>query len=151
MATKGKTTVVQGEQKSSQKEAKDSKVGAASGHTVQASKALRSEVSKRPVDEVANSSAEELALLTTHMEEITGDMKQIKDNMNDLVKKSDIMMTKADMKTLNKMTIDEIMIDINKNIEVTIDIKINEKTDTMKKEIEQLNNDIESLRSEIIK
>ena len=148
MATKGKTTVAQGEQKSSQKEAKDSKVGATSGHTVQASKALRSEVSKRPIDEVANSSAEELALLTTHMEELTGDMKQIRDNMNNLMKKSDDMMTKADMKALIKTTIDEIMTEINKNIEVTIDIKINEKTDTMKKEIEQLNKDIESLRSE---
>ena len=79
------------------------------------------------------------------------DVKQIKDSMNDLTKRSDDMMTKADMKTFIKTTIDEIMTEINKNMGVTIDIKIKEKTDTMKKEIEQLNKDIESIRSENIK
>ena len=143
MATKDKKLGAQGESKST---GKDSKVGAASGHTVQTAKA-----SKRPIEEVANSSAEEIALLTSHMDELAVDVKQIKDSMNDLTKRSEDMMTKADMKTFIKTTIDEIMTEINKNMEVTIDIKIKEKTDSMKKEIEQLNKDIESIRSENIK
>ena len=109
MATKGHITLAQAEQKSSQKEAKYSKICAASGHTVQASN-----TSKQPIDEVAHSSAEELPLLTTHMEKLTGDMRQIKDNMNDLMKKCDGMMTKANMKTFIKTTINEIMTEINK-------------------------------------
>ena len=140
MSGKDKKEGAQGEQR---KGVKDSKPGVASGHTLQASKAT-----KRAIEEVANSSAEEIALLTTHMEELTGDMKQIKDNMNDLMKKSDEMMTKDDMKTFIKATIDEIMTEINKNMEVTIDIKIKEKTDTMAKEIEQLKKEIESVRTE---
>ena len=85
------------------------------------------------------------------MDEVAVDVKQIKDSINDLTKRSDDMKTKADMKTFIKTTIDEIMIEINENMEVTIDIKIKEKTETIKKEIEQLNKDIESIRSENIK
>ena len=103
---------------------------------------------KRSIEEVANSSAEEIALLSTHMEELTADMKQIKDNMSDLMKKSDDMMTKNDMKTFIKSTVEEIMTEIYKSIEVTLEIKVKEKTDKMTKELEQLNKDIESLRSE---
>ena len=82
---------------------------------------------KRTIEEVANSSAEEIALLSTHMDELSTDMKQIKDNISDLMKKSDDMMTKADMKTFIKSTVEEIMTEIYKTIEVTIDIKVKEK------------------------
>ena len=103
---------------------------------------------KRTIEEVANSSAEEIALLSTHMDELSTDMKQIKDNISDLMKKSDDMMTKADMKTFIKSTVEEIMTEIYKTVEVTIDIKVKEKTETMKKQIEQLNKEIESVRNE---
>ena len=55
MSGKDKKGGAQGEQKSTGKDAKDSKVGAASGHTVQTAK-----TAKRTIDEVANSSAEEM-------------------------------------------------------------------------------------------
>ena len=129
------------EQKTSQKESKESKAGAASSHTVQTA-------SKRKLDDVANSSAEELVLLNSQVEEITGDIKLIKDNMTGLMTKSDEMMTKADMKAFIRTTVDEIMTEINKNMETTIEIKIKEKTDSMKKDIKQLNKDIELLRNE---
>ena len=129
------------EQKTSQKESKESKAGAASSHTVQTA-------SKRKLDDVANSSAEELVLLNSQVEEITGDIKLIKDNMTGLMTKSDEMMTKADMKAFIRTTVDVIMTEINKNMETTIEIKIKEKTDSMKKDIKQLNKDIELLRNE---
>ena len=120
---------------------KDSKVGAASSHTVQSA-------AKRKLEQVANSSAEELVLLSTQVEELSGDIKQIKDNMDGLMQKSNEMMTKADMKTFIKGTVEEIMIEINKSIEMTIETKIKEKTTSLKKDVEQLNKEIESLRIE---
>ena len=129
-------------EKAQQGEARKGTSGSKAG-TVPAPKSA-----KRSIEEVANSSAEEIALLSTHMDELSTDMKQIKDNISDLMKKSDDMMTKADMKTFIKSTVEEIMTEIYKTIEVTIDIKVKEKTETMKKQIEQLNKDIESVRNE---
>ena len=103
---------------------------------------------KRKLEQVANSSAEELVLLSTQVEELSGDIKQIKDNMDGLMQKSDEMMTKADMKTFIKGTVEEIMIEINKSIEMTLETKIKEKTTSLKKDVEQLNKEIESLRNE---
>ena len=103
---------------------------------------------KRKLEQVANSSAEELVLLSTQVEELSGDIKQIKDNMDGLMQKSDEMMTKADMKTFIKGTVEEIMIEINKSIEMTIETKIKEKTTSLKKDVEQLNKEIESLCNE---
>ena len=94
----------------------EKKVGTASGHTVQA-------MAKRKLSEVANSSAEELVLLNIQMEELSGDMKQIRQNVTDLINKSQDMMTKNDMKAFIKRTVEEIMNEINKNIELTIDLK----------------------------
>ena len=68
--------------------------------------------------------------------------------MTGLMTKSDEMMTKEDMKAFIRTTVDEIMTEINKNMETTIEIKIKEKTDSMKKDIKQLNKDIELLRNE---
>ena len=92
---------------------KDPKVGASSSHTVQSA-------AKRKLEQVANSSAEELVLLNSQVEELSGDIKVIKDNMDGLMQKSDEMMTKADMKAFIKGTVEEIMIEINKSIEITI-------------------------------
>ena len=118
-----------------------SKPGTGSSHTVQAT-------AKRRIEDVANSSAEELVLLSSQMEHITEELKQMNNNVNGLKKKTEEMMTKTDMKDFIKSTVEEIMIEINKNIEVTMEIKITEKTDSMKKEIEQLKRDAESLRKE---
>lgn len=136
---RGKDALTQASDKRSGQ--KDSKVGAASSHTVPAPP-------KRKIEDVANSSAEELMLLNTHMDELSGDMKQIRENLNGLMKKSDEMMTKEDMKAFIKSTVEEIMTEINKNMEVTIDIKVKEKTDAMNNDIKQLNKELESIRSE---
>ena len=46
-------------------------------------------------------------------------MKVIRENINGLMKKTDEMMTKADVKAFIKSTVEEIMTEINKNTEVT--------------------------------
>ena len=103
-------------------------VGSASDHTVQT-------MAKRKLSKLANSSAEELVLLNTQMEELSGDMKQIRQNVTDLMNKSQDMMTKNDMKAFIKSTLEEIMNEINKNIELTIDLKLEEKNKTEEKGI----------------
>ena len=133
---KGKDALTQSGDKKS-----NPKVGASSSHTVPGAP-------KRRIDNVANSSAEELVLLITHMDELSGEMKVIRENINGLMKKTDEMMTKADMKAFIKSTVEEIMTEINKNIEMTIDIKVKEKTDAMKNDIKDLNKELETLRNE---
>ena len=68
--------------------------------------------------------------------------------MTGLIQKSDTMMSKEDMKAFIKGTVEEIMIEIYKTIEMTLESKVKEKTKTLKKDIDQLTKDIESLRKE---
>ena len=68
--------------------------------------------------------------------------------MDVLMQKSYEMMTKADMKTFIKGTFEEIMIEINKSIELTIETKIKERTTSLKKDVDHLNKEIESLLNE---
>ena len=117
-------------------------VGSASDHTVQT-------MAKRKLSKLANSSAEELVLLNTQMEELSGDMKQIRQNVTDLMNKSQDMMTKNDMKAFIKSTLDEIMNEINKNIELTIDLKLEEKTKQKKREMEALREENNKLKQDL--
>ena len=101
------------------------KPGISSGHTTPAKP-------KRPFSEVSNSSAEEITLLS-HMEDLTQELKTIGQNVNELRDKSQDMMTKADMKSFITATVEDIMAEINKNIELTIDIKVKERTKKLEK------------------
>lgn len=127
----------QKEQKGTQKEQKEQvrKVGSESSHTTQATV-------KRKLSEVANSSAEELVLLSSQVEEVTSEIKQITQCLKDLKARHDDMMTKDEMSNFIKMTVEGIMREINQNMELTIELKVEEKvTEKMKnseKEIEQL-------------
>ena len=130
-----------GKQIKDQKEKKS--VGIASGHTTPAR-------SKRPFTEVANSSAEEIVLLSNQVEEISLDVKALGQNVTALMSKSDAMMTKADMKAFIKSTVEEIMNEINTNIEMTVDIKVTEKTKQLKEEIDILREENGHLKSKLI-
>ena len=103
------------------------KPGISSGHTTSAKP-------KRPFSEVSNSSAEEITLLSHHMEDLTQELKTIGQNVNELRDKSQDMMTKADMKSFITATVEDIMAEINKNIELTIDIKVKERTKNLEKD-----------------
>lgn len=138
----GKEQKEQKEQKGIHKEQKEQKeqkevkkVGSDSSHTTQAPV-------KRKLSEVANSSAEELVLLSGQMEEVTSEVKQITQSLKDLKARNDNMMTKDEMSNFIKATVEGIMREINQNMELTIDLKVEEKvSEKMKnseKEIEQL-------------
>ena len=83
-----------GKQIKDQKEKRSA--GIASGHTTPAK-------SKRPFTEVANSSAEEIVLLSNQVEEISLDVKALGQNVTTLMSKSDSMMTKADIRVRTRI------------------------------------------------
>lgn len=119
------------------------KVGSASVHTTPAR-------AKRPLSEVANSSAEEIVMLSTQMEEISTDLKELSQNVSTLMNKSETMMTKQDMKTFIATTVEEIMVEINKNIEVTIELKVNEKTKKLSDDVKLLQDENNDLKEKLI-
>ena len=101
--------------------------GGASGHTTPAPP-------KRPFSEVANSSAEEIVLLSQHIEELSSEMK-------DSVSK---MVIKDDMKLFIKTTVEEIMNEIN------IDSKsLNKNIEDLKKENELLRTENHTLQTKL--
>ena len=106
------------------KQNEKNKPGVSSDHTTPAK-------AKRPFKEVANSSAEEIVLLSHQIEELATDLRAVGSSVNDLRAKTEDAMTKSDMKTFIKATVQDIMTEINKNIEVTIDIKVQERTKKM--------------------
>ena len=115
------------------------KAGVSSGHTTPAK-------AKRPFLEVANSSAEELVLLNHQMEELAIELKAVGSSVNDLKTKTEDVMTKSDMKTFIKATVHDIMNEINKNIEMTIEIKVQEKTKKWREEIDMLREENDQLK-----
>ena len=115
------------------------KAGVSSWHTTPAK-------AKRPFLEVANSSAEELVLLNHQMEELAIELKAVGSSVNDLKTKTEDVMTKSDMKTFIKATVHDIMNEINKNIEMTIEIKVQEKTKKWREEIDMLREENDQLK-----
>ena len=114
---------------------KNKKLGVESGHTTPAKP-------KRPYSEVANSSAEEMGLLSQQMEELSSEVKSMRDSVNKI-------MTKDDMKMFIKTTVEEIMNEINKGIDIQIEAKLQEHSKSLNKSIETLKTEKELLRKEI--
>ena len=119
------------------------KPGVSSDHTTPAK-------AKRPFKEVANSSAEEIVLLSHQIEELATDLRAVGSSVNDLRAKTEDAMTKSDMKTFIKATVQDIMTEINKNIEVTIDIKVQERTKKWQEEIDMLRVENDQLKLKLI-
>ena len=113
---------------------KGKKPGAASAHTTPAKP-------KRPFSEVANSSAEELAILSHQIEEMSTEMKSLKDTVG-------IIMTKDDMKTFIRATVEEVMNEINKGIDIQIEAKVREHSKLLNKNIEDMKKENELLKTE---
>ena len=119
------------------------KAGVSSGHTTPAK-------AKRAFSEVANSSAEELVLLSHQIEELAVELKAVRTSVSELNTKTEDVITKSDMKTFIKTTVEDVMIEINKNIEMTIDIKVQEKTKKWKEEVDMLREENYQLKLKII-
>ena len=63
---------------------------------------------------MANSSAEELVLLSHQIEELAVELKAVRTSVSELNTKTEDVMTKSDMKTFIKTTVEDVMIEINK-------------------------------------
>ena len=113
---------------------KGKKPGAASAHTTPAK-------TKRPFSEVANSSAEELALLAHQIEDMSSELKSVKESVSKIL-------TKDDMKTFIKSTVEEIMTEIYKGIDLQIETKLREHSKTLNKTIADLKKENDLLKTE---
>ena len=83
------------------------------------------------------------------MEDLTQELKTIGQNVNELRDKSQDMMTKVDMKSFITATVEDIMAKINKNIELTIDIKVKERTKKFREELDMLREENDHLKIKI--
>lgn len=83
-------------------------------------------------------------LLNTQIEELSCDMKQ--EGLKDIMSRSEDIMTKKGIIGFISSTVDEIMSEVQKNIEMSTDIKVNVKTVKMNKETNKINKEIELLR-----
>ena len=113
---------------------KGKKPGAASAHTTPAKP-------KRPFSEVANSSAEELTLLAHQIEDMSSELKSVKESVSKIL-------TKDDMKTFIKTTVEEIMTEIYKGIDLQIETKLREHSKTLNKTIADLKKENDLLKTE---
>lgn len=123
----------------SKNEKKQTRPGADSVHAIPGK-------TKRPYSEVAESSAEELAIMNHQIDEMNNDMREMGENLKTLVDKTNEIMTKKDMEVFIKATVSNIMIELNKNIEMTIDIQVREKTNRLSKKIDQLQEENKDLK-----
>ena len=110
------------------------KVNAASG---------KPPLTKRPNSDMSlNTTHEEVSILSTQMGEMTEDLKCIRENLKSVLKKDE-------MEQFITQTISKIIEDLNQNMEMTIAIKVDEKTKDFKQKIGVLEEDNQSLRREI--
>ena len=74
-------------------------------------------VHKRPNSDVMNTTSEEMAILSQQMEGMTDDLKSIRDNLNNVLKKDELE------KFINT-TVSKMISDLNENMELTIAKKV---------------------------
>ena len=111
------------------------KVNSASGKG-QPPKRLNSEMSPY-------ASMEEITVISHQLESLTDDVKNIRENVKSVPKKSE-------METLIKETVTSIMTEMNENMELTINLKVEEKTKVISQKMTSLQSENESLRKELL-
>lgn len=100
--------------------------------------------SKRPNSEVSpNSSLDELNVLSHQLEGLTEDVKLIRGDLKSIMKKED-------METFIKSTISEIVKDLTDNMDMTISLKVEEKTKEISQKLSESEKDNEGLRKEVM-
>ena len=98
---------------------------------------------KRPNSDMCNSSAEELTLMSHTLDDLSCEMKEVRDSLQTLLKKDDI-------ESLIKTAVKDILEDFNKNLEFTVNAKVDEKTKGMCKILENLEKENELLKKELV-
>ena len=82
--------------------------------------------------------AEEIVLPYEQIDEISTELKLLRDSINSVSDKTDKIMMKDDMQKFIKTTVEEIMSEINKGIEMTIECKLKECTKAMQKDLDDI-------------
>ena len=99
---------------------------------------------KRPNSEVSpNSSVEELSIMHHTLDGLTVDVKDMRDNLKNIL-------TKSEMQELIHSTIKTTISDIYENMELTISLKVEEKTKEISQKLTNVQSENEALRKDII-
>ena len=97
---------------------------------------------KRTNSDVANTTQEDITILSQQVESLCDDVK----NMGDTLKS---IMTKNEMEIFIEKTVEKIVNEMTKNMDVTISLKVDEKTKDLNKKISSLEEENVSLRAEL--
>ena len=100
---------------------------------------------KRPNNDVTphNTTAEEIAIMSSHMDDLSEDVKNIRENLSNILRKDE-------MKTFIETTISKIIAEMNENMEVTIALKVDEKTKVLQQKVSSLESENKSLKNDLI-
>ena len=98
---------------------------------------------KRPNTEMCETSAEEITIISHTLDGLTVEMKEVRECLTTLLKKDDI-------ETLIKNSVKEILDDFNKNLEFTVNQKVEEKNKGLNKRLDNLEKEKELLKKEIL-
>ena len=97
---------------------------------------------KRPNSDVCNTTAEEISFMGTQIDTMTEDMKEIRGSLKDI-------MRREEMEKFIHQTVTKIITELNENMEVTISIKVDEKTKPLQDKINTLESENKSLRDDM--
>ena len=89
-----------------------------------------------------NNTMEEINMLSHQMEGMTDDLKSIRENLKSVLKKDE-------MEDFIKKTISTIITDLNENMEMTISVKVEEKTKGMQSKIVSLEDENKILKQQL--
>lgn len=99
---------------------------------------------KRPNSDVSpNTSVEEMCIMQQHIEGLAEDVKSMRGDLKNILKKDE-------MEIFIKTTIKDIVADLNENMELTISIKVEEKTKNLMQKLEVVQKENEGLKKEIV-
>ena len=108
---------------------------------------LRQSQNKVSNSEVCNTSAEEISLMHHTMDDVSTELKEVRECLNTLMKKEDI-------ESFVKTAVKDILEDFNKNLDFTVAAKVEEQTkgvikrlETLEKENAQLKKELESQKT----
>ena len=88
-------------------------------------------------------SKEELTAISHQMEEMANDVRSLKSGLKSVMKKDE-------MSEFIKDTVTKVMSEINENIDLMIDIKMEEKAKELKDKISELEEENDNLRSDVV-
>ena len=105
-------------------------------------RSVKPQPSKRSNSEMCNTSADELSLMQHTLDDVSTEMKEVRECLNTLMKKEDI-------ESFVKTAVKDILEDFNKNLEFTVAAKVEEKTKGVLERLETLEKENSQLKKEL--